>query len=211
LVVRRDCGNTKATEAHMTPILVFYGSTEGHTAKIARWLADRLRARGRDVEIVRAGRADPDPERYSAVVVAASLHGGRHQRAVARWVRAHAPILARKPTAFVTVCLAILENKLEVRREITSIVDRFCNETRWRPTIANTVAGALPWTKYGWLKRWIMKRIVEKAGGDVDTSRDYEYTDWNDLRSFIDQFDRLVAEGARPSGGVSAPPRPQVA
>jgi menaquinone-dependent protoporphyrinogen oxidase len=37
-----------------------------------------------------------------------------------------------------------------------------------------------------------MKRIVQKAGGDTDTSRDYEYTDWNDRRAFAEQFVQLV-------------------
>ena len=27
----------------------------------------------------------------------------------------------------------------------------------------------------------MMKRIVAKAGGDTDTSKDYVYTDWADL------------------------------
>jgi len=37
-----------------------------------------------------------------------------------------------------------------------------------------------------------MKRIVAKAGGDTDTSRDYMYTDWNDLRAFADDFRRRL-------------------
>jgi menaquinone-dependent protoporphyrinogen oxidase len=45
-----------------------------------------------------------------------------------------------------------------------------------------------------------MKRIVQKAGGDVDTSRDYEYTDWGDLRLFAEQFDRVVTEHTMPGG-----------
>jgi menaquinone-dependent protoporphyrinogen oxidase len=35
-----------------------------------------------------------------------------------------------------------------------------------------------------------MKRIVAKAGGNTDTSCDYEYTDWNDLRAFANEFVR---------------------
>ena len=38
-----------------------------------------------------------------------------------------------------------------------------------------------------------MKRIVRKAGGDTDTSRDYEYTNWADLRGFADRFNRIVS------------------
>jgi BON domain len=57
------------------------------------------------------------------------------------------------------------------------------------------VAGALPYTRYGWLKRQMVKRIVEKAGSeDTDTTRDYEYTDWNDLRDFAQDFVGLAAE-----------------
>ena len=41
--------------------------------------------------------------------------------------------------------------------------------------------------------RWVMKRIAAKAGGAIDTSRDYEYTDWADLRGFARQFEHLVA------------------
>ena len=43
----------------------------------------------------------------------------------------------------------------------------------------------------------IMKHIVAKAGGNTDTCRDYEYTDWNDLRQFAADF------GLRLSGGAT--------
>jgi menaquinone-dependent protoporphyrinogen oxidase len=33
---------------------------------------------------------------------------------------------------------------------------------------------------------------VASAGGDTDTSRDYEYTDWKDLREFTARFAALV-------------------
>ena len=50
------------------------------------------------------------------------------------------------------------------------------------------VAGALQYTKYNWFIRWVMRRIVSRAGGDTDTSRDYEYTDWKDLELFAHEF-----------------------
>ena len=59
------------------------------------------------------------------------------------------------------------------------------------------VAGALEYSKYNPLKRWIMKRIAAKAGGGTDTSRDYDYTDWDDLQQFAEAFGRrVVASGA---------------
>jgi len=33
-----------------------------------------------------------------------------------------------------------------------------------------------------------MKRIARKSGGDTDTSRDYEYTDWAAVDDFAQRF-----------------------
>jgi len=120
--------------------------------------------------------------------VAASVHAGGYQRRVRRWVHDHATVLNAKPTAFVSVCLGVLQPEAKVQRELATIVDRFLTATGWRPVITRTVAGALPYSRYNWLKRWVMVRMVRKAGGDTDTSRDYEYTDWADLRAFAEEF-----------------------
>ena len=65
--------------------------------------------------------------------------------------------------------------------------------------VTKPVAGALPYTRYNWFIRRVMKRIAAKAGGDTDTTRDYEYTDWQDLRSFAEQFGVLAARHATAS------------
>jgi menaquinone-dependent protoporphyrinogen oxidase len=78
----------------------------------------------------------------------------------------------------------VLQHEATVSRELDAIKNRFLEETGWRPVETKMVAGALPYSRYNWLKRWMMKRIVRKAGGDTDTARDYEYTDWDDVRAF---------------------------
>ena len=167
-------------------LLILYGSTEGHTGKIAAAMAGTLRSLGADVDVVlaRASGTGPFPEDYAAVIVAASVHDGKYQRAVRRWVRLHADALTGRPTAFVSVCLAILHRSPKVDRDLAEILERFMTTTGWRPDETKVVAGALPYTRYGWFTRWMMRRIVAKQGGDIDTSRDYEYTDWDDLADF---------------------------
>jgi len=178
----------------MTHILIVYGTTDGHTRKIAQVVAENLRARRCSVDIVDAAGSvwRPSPESYDGVIVAASVHIGDYQRTVARWVRKHAPMLNDLPTAFLSVCLAVREKDPKARDEVTRIMDRFLSKCRWRPMITKLVAGALLYTRYGWLKRRMMKRIAEKAGGDTDTTRDYEYTDWTDLRQFATDFTEMV-------------------
>ena len=178
----------------MSRILVIYGTTEGQTAKIARCLGDALRAAGVSADVMNAAADRPDARRYDAVIVAASVHAGGYQRAVRRWVRAQAEVLNDKPTAFVSVCLGVLQPDARVHQELSAIVDRFVRSTGWRPGTIKYVAGALAYSRYNWLTRLAMVRIVRKAGGDTDTSRDYEYTDWVDVRAFAETFARSVTD-----------------
>jgi len=183
-----------AKEVAMARILVIYGTTDGQTGRIAAALGEALRVTGAAVDVIKASNRAPRPEGYDGVIVAASVHAGGYQRGVRRWVRMHADALATRPAAFVSVCLGVLQHDPNVDRELETIVERFETLTGWHPGVVKVVAGALPYTRYNWLKRRAMRRIVEKAGGDTDTSRDYEYTDWSDVRAFAVAFAGVVAE-----------------
>jgi menaquinone-dependent protoporphyrinogen oxidase len=177
----------------MNRILVLYGTTEGHTEMIATAIGDALMAGGFDVNIIQAGTIDPRPTDYDGIIVAASLHRGQYQEEVAQWIRAHVVELRSRPSAFVSACLGVLQHDPKVSAELDAIVHRFIDSLGWRPTIIKPVAGALSYTKYNLLTRWLIKRIAAKVVGDTDTSRDYDYTDWKDLRAFADEFGRRVA------------------
>src|SRR6476469_6081287 len=115
----------------MSRILVLYGTTDGHTAKVARFLGHTLRAGGVLADVIDASTAGPYPDAYDAVIVAASVHAGGYQRTVRRWVHDHATVLNAKPTAFVSVCLGVLQPEAKVQRELATIVDRFLTATGW--------------------------------------------------------------------------------
>jgi menaquinone-dependent protoporphyrinogen oxidase len=172
----------------MAKILVMFGTTDGHTAKVADALASRLRRDRHDVDVVNAAYAQPGASVYDAVIVAASVHAGGYQREVAQWVLQNFRKLNAMPTVFVSVCLGVLQHEPKVDRELQTIVKAFLQSTNWQPLETKVVAGALKYTRYNFVERWLMKRIVRKAGGDTDTSRDYEYTDWADLQEFADRF-----------------------
>ena len=172
----------------MAHILVLFGTTDGQTAKVAEALASRLRFHRHDTDVVNAAYAQPDPSAYEAVIVAASVHAGGYQREIVHWASKNSPTLNTMPTVFVSVCLGILQHEPKVDRELQTIVETFLLSARWQPLETKIVAGALKYTSYNFVKRWLMKRIVRKAGGDTDTSRDYEYTDWTDLQMFADRF-----------------------
>jgi menaquinone-dependent protoporphyrinogen oxidase len=185
----------------MSRLLILYGTTDGHTARVARLLAGELRWYGATVDVLDARTSNPQPSDYAGVLIAASVHRGGYQRAVVRWVRAHAEALRGKPSAFLSVCLAVLQKDLKVQRELGGIINRFEARTGWKPSRVKIVAGALPYTRYGWLKRAWMRRIMKQAGGSTDVTRDHEYTDWADLLEFAGTFHALC-------GGQPAPVEP---
>ncbi|HEX4522087.1 MAG TPA: flavodoxin domain-containing protein [Casimicrobiaceae bacterium] len=72
----------------MRPVAVFYATREGHTRRIAERVAATLRQRGLDAVVgdVRARQAALPPGPYAGVVVAASVHAGRHESEMIRFV-----------------------------------------------------------------------------------------------------------------------------
>ena len=177
--------------------LVLYGTGTGQTRKIALALADSMRSAELAVHVVNtADKIDPDPGPYAGVIVAAPVRAGRYPKPVRRWVKAHAGALGNRPTAFVSVCLGVLERNPRTDAVLADIIKRFFAETGWRPETTKIVAGALLYRQYNWITRWFMRRIVARAHGDIDTSRDYEYTDWKDLESFGRDYARRLVGSA---------------
>ena len=174
----------------MKRILIIYGTSHGQTLKIANYIADMIRIQGWSVDL-----ADTDSinvihlDEYSAFIAGASVQASGFQRKFRKFVKSNSAALSTKPSAFFSVCLGILQSDdSKVQLAERKIVDDFFREADWKPNIWTIFAGALPYTKYGWFTRQIMKRISRKAGGDTDTSRDFEYTNWNDVRHFVSKF-----------------------
>jgi menaquinone-dependent protoporphyrinogen oxidase len=187
----------------MLRILIPYGTTEGQTARIADYLAQMIRGWGHEAYPTDIEAGAPAPAGYDAVIVGASVHRGKHQHGVRDYVRRNLPALEHLPSAFFSVSLAIQEGTEEGRREAAGYVETFVRETGWRPGKVGLFAGALLYTRYGFFLRWIMKRIARSKGSaDLDTSRDYVYTDWSEVRRFAEEFLASFAlEGARSARG----------
>ncbi len=176
-------------------ILVCYGSSEGQTATVARRMRTVLENEGHDVTLVDAAARPADLEvgSFDGVIVGASIHGGTHQRSVAEFAHANADVLNRTASAFFSVSLTAAHERPEQRAPARDLLEEFLETTGWDPDAALVVAGALKYSQYGRLKRLLMRWIAGRSGGDTDTSRDYEYTDWDEVESFAREFAVHVA------------------
>jgi menaquinone-dependent protoporphyrinogen oxidase len=172
--------------ARLRRVPVFYATSEGHTRQVAAVIAATLREQGFDSECVEVspGMRSPDWISIAGAVVGASLHGGRHQHAATEFVRREHPHLAVRPSAFFSVSLSAGSRNLSEVDAARAIAARFGQNAGWVPQRLACFAGKLAYTKYGFLKRRMMRRIAAREGGPTDMSRDHVLTNWDDVRTF---------------------------
>jgi menaquinone-dependent protoporphyrinogen oxidase len=188
----------------MPTILLVHASKHGHTTEIARRIAGVLEREGLRVDL-RGVPEDPAPLDYDGVVVGASIHAGSHEREIVDWAARHRAALAQRPSAFFSSCLTVADGKPESWATARGYVDAFVERTGWTPDQTATFAGALQYREYGFLTRIAIKQMMRKGGHPTDTSRDYDYTDWDAVEAFAREFAgatarRTAANGRRPKG-----------
>jgi menaquinone-dependent protoporphyrinogen oxidase len=174
----------------MMRVLIPYGTTEGQTARISEYVADVVRGQGHEAYAVDIkGSGAPKLDGYDAVIVGASIHMGRHEDYVRDFVKENRDALERLPSAFFSVSLAAHDDT----EEAEGYIEEFVQETGWRPGLVGLFGGALLYTQYGFIKRYVMKKIARHKGSpDTDTSRDYVYTDWESVKHFAEEFLELI-------------------
>ena len=184
-------------------ILIVYATGFGQTLKVVNFLAERFRALSHSVD-VREAAQEPDPSGFDAVIVASSIRVGAYASPVLGYARRYRAALSARPSAFLSVSMAAAStiNREAAFADLRKRVATFEQKTGWHPVIVHHVAGAVPFTRYGFLTKWIMKRIGQKEGRGADTSRDYEYTDWGDLSRFAESF--LASIGAVPAPAAAS-------
>jgi len=168
----------------MCEVPVFYATTDGQTRLIAEYLARAFRSHGLEsvaLDVANVAAWSLDRSGVRAVVLGASVHAGKHQSTAAKFVAAHRQWLNELPSAFFSVSLSIASaNQAEVQAA-RALAKSFIEQTGWHPTRVVCLAGRLAYTRYGWLKRLLMRRIARKEGGPTDTHRDHELTNFAEV------------------------------
>ena len=178
----------------MLSFLVLYGTGEGQTAKVATRITESIEHRGHDTTVIDIENlpAKSSFAEFDAVLVGSSIHVGTHQKAIREFVRTNRDELTNRPTAFFQLSLSSAADDPDRRAAAAGYADALLEESGWHPDRIGLFGGALRYSKYGFLKRLMMKRIAKEATGDVDTSQEYEYTDWAEVEAFANDFAAFV-------------------
>lgn len=177
-------------------ILILFATMEGQTAKIAERLTEILRNKGHQVTTQSAEHlpAKFNLDAFEAAVIGGSIHMGHYPGYLKKFIRQQCDWLNNSPSAFFTVCMAINSQQEKSRLEATAYSENFFSQTAWHPILNATFAGAVKYTQYNFVTRFIMKMISRHEGGNTDTSRDHEYTDWGAVTHFAEQFEKKITK-----------------
>jgi menaquinone-dependent protoporphyrinogen oxidase len=176
-------------------ILVMYETVEGHTKKLAETIAKWLEEVGLKVMLTSASQIGfCDPGEFDGAILCAPIHMAQYPQAFVDYINDWRDGLEAIPTALVTVSLGIASQFPDERAEVELFPRQLQDDTGWKANIEHNAAGALKFREYDFFKRWIMRRISEKEGGPVDTSKDHELTDWSALKEFTLKFAKIVQD-----------------
>ncbi|MEL7498648.1 MAG: menaquinone-dependent protoporphyrinogen IX dehydrogenase [Planctomycetota bacterium] len=169
--------------------LIVYYSKYGQTEKIAKRIATVLEQHGEQVQIVDANqqKSVDSIDGFERVLIGSPIYSGSHSRQVKKFISRFKSKLSEKQTAFFSVSASAAGGE-EQRANATQCMDQFLEQCQFQPDFRTILPGSLPYSKYNWFVRMLMKWIVSRDGGDTDTSRDYEYTDWDEVERFANCF-----------------------
>ena len=175
----------------MSQILIAYQSYDGQSERIANVMAETIKILGH--EPVLRNLADKvatkvEWKAYRGVILGGPIHRGVHAQCVQTFVKTNLEMLNRIPTAFFSVSLSAAGNDSQ-KDDAQRCLEEFLDDAGLNAVDTIIVAGALKYRKYGFFKRLMMRWIARRAGSsDLDTSQDYEYTNWQRVTAFVERF-----------------------
>lgn len=182
----------------MTRIAVLFATSEGHTRTIAHHLVGLLAQREVSAEAHEVGGEGAllALDEATAVILAASIHAGAHQRRFVDFVRDHCELLDARPNLLLQVSLTAAESDEEARARVAAFETTFEEAAGWQPARWEPVAGAVLYRQLGFFRRYMVRLVMGMVGGPTDMSQDHVLTRWPGLDAAVERFVDEVRAGA---------------
>ena len=101
-----------------------------------------MRELGHDAQAANVRNKPGDLDGYDGIVVGASIHMGEHEEHVRDFVGQHRKIRERAPSGFFSVSLTPRDHTEEAKAKMREYVERFVEETGWRPDMVGNFGRA---------------------------------------------------------------------
>ena len=170
-------------------MLIGYATGEGQTRKIAHFIGDAIEHQGVKVDYVDTNKPLPkdfSAKDYQGIVLGSSLRYRRYADSLREFVRQYKVDIEQVPSAFYSVSLGDVKG---LRQGVTWCINSFLGRTEWQPKLIGRFGGALRYTQFK--NKWEKNGMLFGAaimGHPTDTSQDHEFTNWNQVTEFVDNF-----------------------
>lgn len=170
--------------------LIIYSTTDGQTKKICEAIKNNSLKKN-SYEVVSVDEAfQKEIEKYDKIIIGASIRYGRHSPKVYRFIKNNKNILEKKRSAFFSV--NVVARKQDKNTPDTNpYIRKFLKKSSWQPNKLGVFAGKIDYPSLGFINKNVIRFIMLITSGPTNTKNTYEFTDWQGVKKFIEEFDRM--------------------
>ena len=170
--------------------LIIYSSTDGQTKKICETIKENLSSRNKFKLISLDEALYFNLEKCEKIIIGASIRYGRHNKKVIDFIIKNKNILKLKKTAFFSVNV-VARKEEKSTPETNPYVLNFLKKTNWKPKKLSVFAGKVDYPNYNFINKIVIRFIMMITKGPTDTNNSYEFTDWENVRKFAKELEKM--------------------
>ena len=127
---------------------------------------------------------------FDCIVIGASIRYGHFDPLLEQFIAKHYALFNQKHSAFFSVNLTARKANRRTP-ETNAYTRKLLARIQWQPDLVEVIAGALFYPRYTWFDRFMIRFIMKITGGETDTSKEVEYTNWQQVSKFADRLRKL--------------------
>ena len=159
--------------------IFIYSSSNGQSLKICETLNEEKESLILNIDRLNSVNLD----NFDQIIIGASVKYGDHNKKIYNFVKNNKTLLKRKKTVFFSVNATARKSEKNTPNTNPYII-KFLKKTNWKPDHIGVFAGKIDFPNYNFLEKYIIKFIMWITNGPTDTTKTYEFTDWNAVKKF---------------------------
>ena len=174
----------------MSGSLIIYSSTDGQT----KIICEKIKSFSKNSESIKLisleEASDFNLQSYEDIIIGASIRYGKHSKNLYKFISSNKETLEKKRSAFFSV--NVVARKPEKNTpETNPYMKKFLAKTTWLPNKLAVFAGKIDYPNYSFIDKQVIRFIMLITKGPTDTSKSYEFTNWNKVNEFAREIDQL--------------------
>ena len=163
--------------------IFIYSTSNGQSLKICNAINKNKESLIIDIDKIKTVELN----KFDQIIIGASVKYGDNKKKIYDFIKNNKILLETKKTGFFSVNATARKSEKN-KPETNPYVIKFLKKTNWTPDNIGVFAGKIDFPNYNFLEKYIIKVIMWITNGPTDTSKTFEFTDWEDVKKFSDKI-----------------------